>query len=65
MARRARRGAVLGHVGAQAIERVGGDACPIAQAADELAVIDNEPAEGRFRKPHVAAEVPDLVEDLA
>jgi len=48
--RRPRRdlGAVLGNEGADAVERVGGDAAAVAQAVGELAVVDGAAAEGGF-----------------
>ena len=48
---RRRRGVVVGHEGADAVERVGGDAPAVAQPRGELAVVDGAPAEGRFGKP--------------
>src|SRR6185312_8775135 len=56
--------AALRHEGANAIERVGGDAPAVAQAAGELAVIDGATAEGRFGEPLRTAEVTDLLKYL-
>ena len=64
---RRRAGARVGaarHEGADAVERVGGDAAAIAQAAGELAVVDGAAAEGRFGEPALAAEFADLLQDL-
>ena len=54
--RRARRRVAIGrHEGADAIERLGGDAAAVAQPACELAVVDRAPAEGRFSEAGVSA----------
>src|SRR4051812_32162907 len=51
------------HELADAVERVGGDATPVAQAARELAVIDGAASEGRFRQAHLTAEIGDFLQD--
>src|SRR5512143_2250493 len=50
-----RRGAAR-HEGADAIERVGGDAAAVAQPVGELAVVDGAAAEGRLGEPTLTAE---------
>src|SRR5262249_30054156 len=52
--------AVLRHEGADAVERVGGDAAAVAQAAGELAVVDGAAAESRLREPGLTAEIGDF-----
>ena len=56
-------GQVLGHERADAVERVGGDASAVAQAARELAVVDRAASEGRFRDPGAPAVVGNLAQD--
>ena len=56
--------AVLDHEGADAVERIGGDAAAIAQAVGELAVIDGAAAEGGFGQAGLAAVVGDFLEQL-
>ena len=51
------------HEGADTVERVGGDAPAVAQAAGELAVVHGAAAEGRFRQSHLTAEIRDFLED--
>src|SRR5262245_52785558 len=59
-----RRGAVGGDEGADAVERVGGDAAAVAQPGGELAVIDSAPAEGRLGKPGVPAIVGNFLQQV-
>src|SRR5262249_9206881 len=62
---RSRHGiAVRRHERADAVERLGGDAAAVAQAAGELAVIDGEAAEGRFRKAGLATIVGDFLQQI-
>ena len=56
--------AVRLHEGADAVERLGGDAPAVAQPAGELAVVDGAAAEGRFRKAGVAAIVGDFLQQF-
>ena len=51
------------HEAADAVERLGGDAPAVAQAACELAVVDGAAAEGRFRQAALAAEIGDFLQD--
>src|SRR3954471_12732468 len=51
------------HEFADAVERVGGDAPPVAQAARELAVVDGAASESRFRQSHLTAEIGDFLQD--
>ena len=50
------RAAVRRHEGADAVERVGGDAAAVAQPAGELAVVDGAPAEGRLLQARSARQ---------
>src|SRR5262245_58531938 len=59
-----RRGAVGGDEGADAVERVGGDAPTVAQPRGELAVVDGAPAEGRLGKPGVSAIVGNFLQQI-
>ena len=52
------------HEAVDAVERVGGDAAAVAQPRGELAVIDGAAAEGRFRKPGLAAIVRNFLKEL-
>ena len=52
------------HEAADALQRIGGDAPAIAQAAGELTVVDGAAAEGRFGETAPAAEFADLLENL-
>ena len=59
-----RRGiGVARHEGADALQRVGGDAAAIAQAAGELAVVDGAATEGGFGQAALTAEFADLLKD--
>ena len=55
--------AMARHEAADAVERLGGDAPAVAQAACELAVVDGAAAEGRFRQAHLTAEIGDFLQD--
>ncbi len=52
------------HEIADALERVGGDAAAIAQAAGKLAVVDRAAAEGRFCETSAPAEFADFLQNL-
>src|SRR5205085_8524193 len=62
-ARKRRLAGVAGHESADALERVGGDAPAVAQAARKLAVVDCAPPKGRLRKPGLTAEIGDFPQD--
>ena len=51
------------HEAADAVERFGGDAPAVAQAACELAVVYGAAPEGGFRKAALAAEIGDFLQD--
>ena len=55
---------IRAHEGADAVERFGGDAAAIAQAAGQLAVIDRAAAEGGFGQTGLAAIVGDFLQQL-
>src|SRR5882672_1730706 len=60
-----RRGrAVAGDEGADAVERVGGDATAVAQPRGKLAVVDGAPSESRLGKSAVAAIVGNLLQQF-
>ena len=63
LARRGRRlDALAGEEGADALERLGRDAGAVAQARDELAVVDGAAPEGRLGHAGAAAELRDAVQ---
>ena len=62
--RRRLRGAVLRQIGADLVERAGRDLGAVAQPRHQLAVVDDEAAEGGFGRMGRAAIVPDLAQDL-
>ena len=55
---------VFGQKGADLVQRAGGDPGAIAQARDQLAVIDDEPPEGGFGRLRRAAIFADFAENL-
>ncbi len=60
-----RRGLMMfGQIGADLVQRAGGDFGAVAQARHQLAVIDDEPPEGGFGRLRRAAIVPDFAENL-
>ena len=62
-ARQRRLALMARHEAADAVERLGGDAPAVAQAAGELAVVHGAAAEGRFGKAALAAEIGDFLQD--
>src|SRR6202012_1235469 len=58
------RGPVLAQISANLVERAGRDLGAIAQGRHQLAVVDDETAEGGLCGLRRAAEFPDLAEDL-
>ena len=56
-------GALLHHEGTHPLQGLGLDPRSVAQPRNELAVVDREPAEGRFRHLQPAAERGDRVEE--
>src|ERR1700756_3413543 len=55
---------MFAQIGADLVERAGRDLGAIAQPGHQLAVVDDEAAEGRFRGPGRAAKIPDLGQDF-
>jgi hypothetical protein len=55
---------MLGQIGANLVERAGGDLGAVAQPRYQLAVVDDEPAESGFGRARRAAIVPALTETL-
>ena len=54
----------VGQIGAHLVEGAGGDPGAVAQPRHQLAVVDHEPPEGRFRGLGLAAIIPDFTEYL-
>ncbi len=52
-----------GHEGAQAFQRIGGDAAAIAKPLGELAVVDRKPPEGGLGHAGLAAIIRNLTQD--
>src|SRR5216684_4626458 len=61
---RRQAGPMLGQIGADLVERPGGDLGAVAQPRYQLAVIDDQPPEGGFGRLRRAAIVPDFPQNL-
>src|SRR5438874_1844825 len=63
-ARRRQRAGRHRDIGLDAVQRVDGNALALAQAMNQLAVVDHPAAERRFRHVGLTAELGDLAENL-
>src|ERR1700756_1398621 len=55
---------MFAQIGADLVERAGRDLGAVAQPRHQLAVVDDEAAEGRFRGPGRAGKIPDVGQDF-
>src|SRR5277367_650344 len=55
---------MFGQIGADLVERAGRDLGAVAQSRHQLAVVDDEAAEGGFGRVRGAAKIPDFTENL-